>query len=169
VDLLDRDRIEYKGEFYEVAADPYQQSPPGGSIHHTEGRMRPAVVPTLRDKAIQQMIDQCVITREPTNSTFDPGSGLFNPGTVSTVYTGPCNVRSRDAYNRETNVIDNSVTLQSYVGIIPWDVDGVEDDDILTPTVSDDPRLLGRPLRVIGVNVTTDNAARVLFLEDNLD
>lgn len=167
VAIHDQDRILYRDEFYEISSDPAPQVPPGGSIHHTEGRMRPAVVPTLRDKAILTMRDQCVVTRE-VEGTFDPVSGTVTPDT-ETVYTGPCLVRSRDAYNRETNVIDASVTLQSYTAVVPFDITDVEDDDIFTATMTDDSRLLNRPLRVTGVNVTSNNASRVIFLEDNLD
>jgi hypothetical protein len=172
VTLTDGDRIIYEGEAYEIAADAYKQRPPGGVIHHTEARMRPAIVSTLRDKLIRQLIDQCIITREnPTDENANTATGVIEYGTagLDVIYEGPCRVRSRDAYQRETERIDDPQTLQSYVGYLPWDVTDVEDDDILTVTVTDDPRMLNRSCRITGVNVTTDNASRVVFLEDNLD
>lgn len=169
VELVDGDRFDVEGDAYDVVADPGIQRPPGGSAHHTECRLRPAVVPTLRDKAIAQMRDGCIITREATDAVFDSGTGLITPGTATTIYEGPCWVRSRDAYNREARRIDEPVTLQSYTAVIPWDVTDIDDDDVLTVTRTNDPRLLNRSMRISGINVTSDAAARVVFLEDNLD
>lgn len=166
VALTDGDRIVHATDTYEVVAVPTQRRRPGGFIHHTEGRLRPAL-PDLQALLHSTLKDQCTITRLVA-PTFNPGTGALTPGSPTTIFTGPCVVAVRDAYTRETRVVDDSTTLQSYVAVIPPDAATVDDDDVFTVDQSDDPMLQGRKLRVVGVRMSTEAVGRVLFLEDNL-
>ena len=166
VQLTDGDRIVHDTDTYEVVAVPTQRRRPGGFIHHTEGRLRPAL-PDLQTLLHSTLKDQCTITRL-TTATFNPGTGQLTPGTPTTIYTGPCLVVARDAYQRETTIVDDMTTLQSYTAVIPPDVATVDDDDVFTVDQSDDPMLQGRALRIVGVRMATEAVGRVLFLEDTL-
>lgn len=166
VQLTDGDRIVEGSKTYEVVAVPTQRRRPGGFIHHTEGRLRPAL-PDLQALLHSTLKDQCTITRL-TAPTFNPGTGNLTPGTPTTIFTGPCLVVPRDTFQREDTVADDQTTLQAYNAVIPYDVTTVDDDDVFTVDQSDDPMLQGRVMRVMGVRMATEAVGRVLFLEDNL-
>lgn len=166
VALKDGDRIVRGSEIFEVVTEGTVLLRPGGQIHHTEGRLRPAM-PDLRDIIHGTFKDQCTIVRR-SEPTFEYSTGTRTPGSETQIYSGPCMVMARDAYQRETDVVMDATTLMSYSAVVPYDVDTVEDDDIFKATATDDGRLLNRELRVVGVRMETEVAGRVLFLEDNM-
>lgn len=164
--LVDHDRVVAGTKTYDVVSTPTQRRRPGGYIHHTEGRLRPSL-PDLQQLLQSTLNDQCTINRL-TAPTFDSGTGALTPGTPTVIFTGPCRVEPRDAYQRDTDIVRDATTLQSYTAVIPSDVATIDDDDVFTVDQSDDPMLTGRTMRVVGVRMATEAAGRVLFLEDHL-
>lgn len=163
------DRVVDGTRTFELIDPTEQQTRPGGTPHHVLGRLRPAQ-PTLRDlvTAGLSLSDRCTIARAADDATFDTAAGVYTPAGTVQVYVGPCRVVSNAVDDRTVLVVDERRAIRSTVVVLPFDVDDVEVDDVVTVTVSDDGRLQGRSLRVTGVEVDSAATARTLYCEDDL-
>lgn len=103
----------------------------------------------MRATADLALPDTGTITRDGV-STFDPVTGLLTPGTPTTIYSGVMRVRPSTA---ETEALfgEEQVTRSRFVLTVPYDTVGVQIDDVVTVTVSDDTDLTSRTLRVVAV------------------
>lgn len=115
------------------------------------------------------MPDECTITRPIAgDGAIDAGTGIWSPPAGVLVYSGICRVQP-DTRARPTVVDtgDVSVHLRRYRASLPWDVDQVLINDVLTVTCTHDPQLAGRPLLVRDVKYDTFQVRRFLDLEDH--
>jgi hypothetical protein len=95
--------------------------------------------------------DECVVTRLSGEPTFDPGTGLMTSGTTTTVYDGPCLLRSFTWEGTDVQFGEVEIRLRRVRAKFPKDTD-LERDDIVTPTASThDDSLVGRAYRVTDV------------------
>ena len=161
------DRVVDGTRTFEFVADTEQLKRPGGTVHHVVGRLRPAA-PMLQDLLTRglSMADRCTITRVNADDSFDTGTGVYTAATTSQVYVGPCRVLARAADDRIVLAADDRRPIRSILVLVPFDVDDVEVDDLVNVSVSDDGRLVGRDLRVTGVEVESEVAVRTLYCED---
>lgn len=127
---------------------------------------REALVEDARGLAASLMPDTAEIRRPGSGGTTDPGTGQWTPTVGTLVYTGPCLVRTPQTVLEQDLVFgDDQVTRTRYLGIFPHTVGDVKIDDMVTVTVSADPVLLQRRLRVVAVGVSSYLIARRLGLE----
>lgn len=117
--------------------------------------------------------DTCTITRAAaldTGTTAADGAS-FVPAAPATIYTGVCRVQLDTGFSRGEveKVGDDVTTLQRYRIGVPWDVDGLQTDDVLVVTASRDPQLVGRPLVVRSFAVDTFLIRRLVIAEDHPD
>lgn len=107
------------------------------------------------------MIDQCTITR-PGETVTDPNTGDVT-NTSTTVYTGKCEVSSRDTQAANPEAGEATFTVVSRQVHIPANAADVRDGDVVTITAA---RLnqftVGKQYRVSGFTPDTfDTAARL--------
>ena len=105
----------------------------------------------MRATSDSALPDTGTITRSGT-STFDEATGRLAAGTPTTIYSGAMRVRPASA-EKVAQFGDQQVTLSSFVLTVPHDATGVEVDDVVTVTASDDADLLTRQMRVTAVPV----------------
>lgn len=113
--------------------------------------------------------DECTITRPGTGEgTTDPATGIWTPPAATVVYTGCCRVQGDTrTQGKIQEKGDEIVALHRYRAGVPWDVDQVLVDDVLTVTCSEDPVIVGRPLMVRDFVLDTFLVRRTLLLEDH--
>lgn len=122
-------------------------------------------LPDLRVHANSLMPDVAEIRRGGEGGTLDPVTGVWTPTVGSLLYSGPCRVRTPSQAEQDLVFGDDQVTRTRYLGIFPHTVTDVGVDDTVTVTVSDDPMLQLRRLRVVGATVSTYLIERRLGLE----
>lgn len=108
------------------------------------------------------MESTCVITREaPADPQYDPATGLENPPTVTTVYTGKC--RLRFPFVRPEQALAAGQQLAKDRGILSLPItgsDGVKLNDLVSLTVGPlDPGTV-RQLRIMAPFEQTHATAR---------
>jgi hypothetical protein len=121
----------------------------------------------MRATSTRAMPDQGSVTRPGVGAqTWDPSTGTHTGPPPQTIYTGVCRVRKAGAVEQDVEVGELHETLGRYVGTFPWNSGGIEVDDFLVLTVSTDPQLIGRPLRVVDLSVGSNHIDRRVILED---
>jgi hypothetical protein len=95
------------------------------------------------------MTDTATITRGAV-PTFDPNTGL-ETGSATTVHSGPCMVKMPTAVEVERLFGEEQVTATRFIAVFPHDVTGVQVDDVVTVTDSEDADLLAVQLKVVAV------------------
>lgn len=120
-----------------------------------------------RRRVARWLVDECTIAGAPGPAVYDAEleEETLQPG--DEVWSGPCRV-NRQAGDNVVNVGEGVTTLRRYDVTVPFDVVVVEVDHIVTISTSTDPYLVGRPLRVVDVQGSTDAAYRRLVCEDVL-
>lgn len=103
-----------------------------------------------RALAIQLQGDVGTVTRPGAiPGTIDPDTGVFTPPAATTVYDGQCRVRKpTTALEQEIVFGDVNVTVSRYVVSLPHDAPLMSIGDVFTLTATDDPEILGVPMRV---------------------
>lgn len=125
------------------------------------------VVQSGRRAMTSVLIDACTVTRASTSPpVYDPVTMQYTPAAPTAVFTGACWVRPAQAGANVVEAGDEPVTLRTFLVSLPWDCPTVEVDDMLTVTASLDPRLVGRPLRVVAVAYSTAHVRRQITVED---
>lgn len=119
-----------------------------------------------RALAEQLQGDSGLITRPAATPGTIDGSGVYTPTAAATVYTGPCRVR-RPTTAQEQQIVfgDINVTVARFIVNLPYDAPHVAIGDVFTLTVSDDPQILGVPMRVAVVIAKSVLMYRQLGLE----
>jgi len=119
--------------------------------------------------ALRLMTDRCVVYRldydHPT-----PGTGGRDGYGRTDLYTGRCRIRpvSESRVSGKPAEAGGSVlAIEQYLVSVPLSVTGVEAHDLLQVTVSADPRLVGRVLKVGGLVAGSQVSARRMICEDN--
>jgi hypothetical protein len=110
----------------------------------------------------------CTITRESTGVMYDDETGTYLPSPPDEIYDGWCRLRGLEPQENVHDVAGDQVTVNDYTVAIDWETVDVEVDDVVTLTSSLDPRLVGRPMKVLAVGVTDDLVARRLTVRDLL-
>jgi hypothetical protein len=118
----------------------------------------------LRKRIKRTIPDACTI-RAPDVTVFADGSYTTTPGAV--VYQGPCRVHPQGS-DVVVEAGEQPVTQRTYDVTLPSTASGIEVDQVLTVTVSADPDLVGRPLRVTDAKVASIHVQRQLVAEDTL-
>jgi len=120
---------------------------------------------TFRSMAARTLHDRCRVTRPSTSGTLD-GSGVWTPGTATTVYDGPCRVRPANTLDTETMFGGEASTLSRFVVTLPFDAPVVERADRVTVYESGDDQLEDRHLSVVAVRVRSKHVDRRLGCEE---
>lgn len=97
------------------------------------------------------MQDTVVITR-PAIPTFDDTTGLMQAHKLTDVYQGPARVYPGRGPS-PVALGDTIVTFQTIMVAIPFSAPIPHRDDLVRVTVSIDPGLVGKTLRIIDVTV----------------
>lgn len=123
-------------------------------------------------RALQEeaMDDACEVRGPGTGSVFDPDTGqtTTNPGPLR--YAGCCRAQA-DAGSiaaREVLVAGDEVATHVYPVALPWHVTTVAKHDVVTITMSRDPRLVDRELIVGDIQGSSFATARRLLCTDDL-
>lgn len=110
------------------------------------------------------LTDTCTITSAPSVA-FDSNAGYDVETAGDEVYSGVCQVRPLGA-DQVLLVGEGTASINSKIVRLPWDVTDVRLHHIVTVDASSDPYMVGRTLRVTGIQGGTDSATRNLFCED---
>lgn len=113
-------------------------------------RISPFARAYLRGRATELMTDSCVITRPgPVHVEYDPVTRKTTTVNGTEVYNGVCRLwEVRNGARQEINGQTFTVA-QTYLSI-PYDAEMTEPEDQVTMTGSDDPKLVGRSLLILG-------------------
>lgn len=130
----------------------------------------------MRATSVTAQPDVCVIHRPASEPTLNETTLDLEPGTTTTVYAGPCRVRSRGSLEQDVEVGELHETLGPYMGTLPalatapgitaGDPNDVRVDDFLTVTASTDAGIIGRSFRLVHVSWSAYQVDRRLGLED---
>lgn len=130
----------------------------------------------MRATSVSALPDTCIIRRPATEPTLNETTLDLEPGTSSTVYAGPCRVRSRGSLEQDVEVGELHETLGPYTGTLPaldtadgvtaGDPNDVRVDDFLTVVTSSDPGMIGRSFRLVHVSWSAFQIDKRLGLED---
>ena len=102
----------------------------------------------MRTTSTSALPDACTITRPSTSLTLNTATMATVPGLAATIYTGACRLRAVDGQERDTEVASILETLGRYTLTLPYAADGIEVDDQVTITASDDADLVDQVLWV---------------------
>lgn len=107
-----------------------------------------------------------------TPGAFDPATGTRGaPTGPQSLLRTAARVQATAAADHPVNAAEQVVTLRTYQVSVPWDVTGLQVDDVGTVTAigeDDDPDLLGARLRVRDVVVGSITWQRNLICEQDL-
>lgn len=119
-----------------------------------------------RALADQLQGDTGTITRPAATPGTIDGSGVYTPNPSTTIYTGPCRVRKpTTALEQQIVFGDVNVTVARFIVNLPHDTPHVNIGDVFQLTVTDDPAILGVPMRVAVVVAKSVLMYRQLGLE----
>lgn len=106
-----------------------------------------------RAKALETMIDQCVIVRPAERSAMvtNPTTLLAVPASPVTVYEGVCRVKKPSTEQLVQLFGDTQVSVQRRVLRVPHDAPEVRIDDVFTATSSGDDEILRQNMRIAAV------------------
>lgn len=82
----------------------------------------------IRRDLARLLVDTCTVERK-TGEDFDPLTGQLVP-VWATLYSGPCRVRPGSG--REIDAGEESLAVHMFEVTVPWDVDGVAPEDVVT-------------------------------------
>ena len=121
-------------------------------------------VPLFQAHWADRFTDTCTIIRT-TGQTLNTTTGAYSAGTPTTVYSGACLVRPQAASSAQFG--GEQVELRGYNVFVPYTVEGVLPDDVVTVTSTTDGELDGKTLIVHNVQSDTYNTRRLLECENN--
>lgn len=102
----------------------------------------------LRTMSQTAMPDQATIVRPAAGGSLNPANGIYVPNAPTPIYSGRMRVKSAGTDDFVALFGDTQVTSERHVGVLPFDAPEVIVDDIVTVTVSSDPRIAGCTFRV---------------------
>jgi hypothetical protein len=118
------------------------------------------------------MVDTCVVYRDPEGSaddTFNATTGALTPpvGDQTTVYTGPCLLRTENIQARSGDEGGATVSRKLQGARVPVSAPPFLFGDLLVVTAAaNDPQLVDRRARVLDVDVNSFAVTRKVSLED---
>ena len=121
-----------------------------------------------RTDLLVELTDTCTIERITDKGTVNRTTAELVGETRDTIYTGICDcapIRSRR--DRFDTFGEALIFTRQYRVILPHDSADIQIRDIFTVTSSEDPEMVGRPMEVRDVHVTTDNIARTVTVHDS--
>lgn len=121
----------------------------------------------MRATVDSTLTDTCTI-HDPANAVFNPQTGDYTNIGGPAVYDGACRFGVADSTDQRAEAGGESVRLRVYKVRLPWDTTGIQVDQIITPTASNDPHLEGRKLQVTDVRGLTDPLSRSVMVEEIL-
>lgn len=112
------------------------------------------------------MADACTIRRASAPTT-DPDSGVVTP-TTTTIYSGKCKVQqAQAASNTNPREVGEAYLLLLHLEVhLPVSVTGLDTDDEVTITASNDPDLIGRVFRIRELSHKTYATARRVGVQE---
>lgn len=125
-----------------------------------------AELSAMRMTSQSALPDTCRITRAGEDPTLDTTTGLLAPADLTTVYTGACRVRTREAQEQDAQVGELHETFGRYVATLPHDAEGIIVDDYLTVLTSSDADMVGRSFQVVHVGWGSWQIDRRIGLRD---
>ena len=121
----------------------------------------------IRLDADQLFEDTLTIHSPTTAGGFNPDNWSITPGTNTLIYQGPGSAYPMSARRDRFDVqAEGLIFLRQYRIIIPWTEDEIRLRDIVTVTDSRDPQIIGRPLEVRDVFVSTNVGYRRITAHD---
>jgi hypothetical protein len=121
--------------------------------------------------AEQLMTDACVIVRATGRATLNQVTGLTVGPTSTTVYAGKCRFKPVSRMDEQTDAGETAVYKWRWTISVPYGV-GIELNDVITPTASQDPVLLTptpKQMRVRAIERGTHITAHRLHCEEIAD
>jgi hypothetical protein len=112
------------------------------------------------------MVDACTITRA-TQPTLNRTTSVNTPGSVTTLYTGPCRVKAQRVPRNE-QAGERLTVVARYEVALPFGAVAVDDlqvGDSVTVTASGDARLVGQHFAVMAVDFGSTATAWRLSVE----
>ena len=128
-----------------------------------------AALPVLRAEAESMMRDACTVSRaSDAPPVFNDETGLYEPATGSTVYSGRCQVQLVDVLPQVAVSGEADVSSQRAIVKLPVDgSEGVKIGDVVVITAATlDADLLGRSYVVRGLHHKSFATARRLQCEE---
>jgi Family of unknown function (DUF6093) len=125
--------------------------------------LRPGEISAGRVLAESLMVDTIQISR-PGAPIFDPSDGSYD-GSSTIVYDGQCRVRTPNLTEQLSIFGQGPVTTSRYVIWVPWSAPEALVGDVATVTLTEDPILAGRKLRIVVVPAATFVMVRKLGAE----
>lgn len=119
----------------------------------------------MRATVTAALPDAVTITRTTADGAYNPATLLHAAPTVTTLYTGEARVRPLAQSQRQVLLGEAPEILSQYVATVPYDTAGIDIDDELKVTVSDDAGIVGQPFRVVEVQLGSWSLGRRLILE----
>jgi len=114
----------------------------------------------------ERLMDDTCIVRHQTGLATDPVTGVVSPA-YSTVYTGPCKVQTFTNRELLKSGGEHEFIIQRYEVHLPIAAVGVRTNDEATVTASlNDPDLVGRVYRIVGLSNKSQATARRLAVEE---
>jgi len=127
-----------------------------------------AAIARFRSRQVALFRDEATVTRGAAGGTLNPDTGVWTPAAGSTIYDGPCLIRSASV-GIDVQLGGSEVRLRQVQVKFPADTP-VQVDDTVTATESTyDAALVGVPFRVTDVFCDGWQIARVCILEERTD
>lgn len=121
-----------------------------------------------RQRVARWLVDRCSIAAKPTVA-FDEDQHRDVETAGADIYADlPCRTAVTGTQDRVARVGERAVSLRLFTVTVPWDTTGVNVDDVVTITASNDPDLIDRTMRVVDVQAMTDGVYRKLVCEEVL-
>jgi len=128
-----------------------------------------SAIARFRSRQVALFRDEATVTRGASGGTLNPDTGVWTPAAGTTVYDGPCLIRSQSGAGIDVQIGGTEIRLRQTQVKFPSDTP-VEVDDTVTATVSNyDDSLVGVPFRVIDIVRDGWQISRVCILEERTD
>lgn len=119
----------------------------------------------LRTDQKGQLPDTCKVTRPGARGALNEGTGQYAPPAPATIYQGVCRAMPSTEDERRLTFGDEALDVTAFTVTLPHDTAVVKINDTVEITVSTDPQLVGKKLRVRHVVVSSVMTARRLVTE----
>jgi len=132
------------------------------------GIFHPRFSPHHRPTATTAMTAACQLTRQTSaEGTTDPETGEWTPPGRTVLYRGPCRIRPATTIGNEKlqDIGAAMETVRRYDLSLPWHTEPQVGDEIVFLS-GVDPALVGRRLRVVTVEVASEQWQRDLTAEE---
>lgn len=123
---------------------------------------------SMRSTVGDTLSDTCTIS-EPSTETFNAGTGGYTTTPGAVVHAAlACRFGSLMTADRVVEAGGEPVSLRTYRLRVSWDTTGIEPEQVVVATTSNDPHLQGSTFRVVDVQGMTDPVGRSVIVEETL-